>query len=152
MTRGRQLIRSALGHLLVTCDVSRLELFVEGLSTRGVINGMEDTPGWDARLLNEEMLEMVRRECPETAKRAETKSYYKWQEEHKRALSVLGQMAMEIAYGCMFYECIIAEKPYLERIERQRAYNANKEPVNVKGEAEINAIIFNFFLYFRSRL
>ena len=42
------LIRSALGHLLVTCDVSRLELFVEGLSTRGVINGMEDTPGWDA--------------------------------------------------------------------------------------------------------
>ena len=38
------LIRSALGHLLVTCDVSRLELFVEGLSTRGVINGMEDTP------------------------------------------------------------------------------------------------------------
>ena len=61
-------------------------------------------------------------------------------------------MAMEIAYGYMFYECIIAEKPYLERIERQRAYNANKEPVNVKGEAENNAIIFIFFLYFRSRL
>ena len=24
------------------------EYDVEGLSTRGVINGMEDTPGWDA--------------------------------------------------------------------------------------------------------
>ncbi|MDE7446204.1 MAG: DUF4280 domain-containing protein [Lachnospiraceae bacterium] len=128
------LIRSALGHLLVTCDVSRLELFVEGLSTRGVINGMEDTPGWDARLLNEEMLEMVKREYPETAKRVETKSYYKWQEEHKKALSVLGQMATEIAYGFMFYECMIAEKPYLERIERQRAYNAVEEPANVNGE------------------
>ena len=128
------LIRSALGHLLVTCNVSRLELFVEGLSTRGVINGMEDTPGWDARLLNEEMLEMVKREYPETAKRVETKSYYKWQEEHKKALSVLGQMATEIAYGFMFYECMIAEKPYLERIERQRAYNAVEEPANVNGE------------------
>ena len=133
------LIRSALGHLLVTCDVSRLELFVEGLSTRGVINGMEDLPGWDARLLNEEMLEMVRREDPETAERIETKSYYKWQEENKQALSILGQVAMELACGCLSYECIIAGEPYLDRIERQRAYNANEEPVNVKGEAENNA-------------
>ncbi len=122
-----QLIRSALGHLLVTCDVSRLELFVEGLSTRGVINGMEEVPGWDARILNEEMLEMVRREYPETAERIETKSYYRWQEEHKKALSVLGQMSMELANGLMFYECMIAEKPYLERIERERAYRATKE-------------------------
>ena len=127
------LIRSALGHLLVTCDVSRLELFVEGLSTRGVINGMEDMPGWDARLLNEEMLEMVRREYPETAERIETKSYYKWQEENKQDLSFLDQVAMEIAYGCMFYECMIAEKPYLERIERQRAYNAVEETADVNG-------------------
>ena len=122
-----QLIRSALGHLLVTCDVSRLELLVEGLSTRGVINGMEEVPGWDARILNEEMLEMVRREYPETAERIETKSYYRWQEEHKKALSVLGQMSMELANGLMFYECMIAEKPYFERIERERAYRATKE-------------------------
>ena len=133
-----QLIRSALGHLLVTCDVSRLELFVEGLSTRGVINGMEEVPGWDARILNEEMLEMVRREYPETAERIETKSYYRWQEEHKKALSVLGQMSMELANGLMFYECMIAEKPYLERIERERAYRATKEAggETAKGSGE----------------
>ena len=133
-----QLIRSALGHLLVTCDVSRLELFVEGLSTRGVINGMEEVPGWDARILNEEMLEMVRREYPETAERIETKSYYRWQEEHKKALSVLGQMSMELANGIMFYECMIAEKPYLERIERERAYRATKEAggETAKGSGE----------------
>ncbi len=133
-----QLIRSALGHLLVTCDVSRLELFVEGLSTRGVINGMEEVPGWDARILNEEMLEMVRREYPETAERIETKPYYRWQEEHKKALSVLGQMSMELANGLMFYECMIAEKPYLERIERERAYRATKEAggETAKGSGE----------------
>jgi len=131
-----QLIRSALGHLLVTCDVSRLELFVEGLSTRGVINGMEEVPGWDARILNEEMLEMVRREYPETAERIETKSYYRWQEEHKKALSVLGQMSMELANGLMFYECMIAEKPYWERIERERAYRATKEAGNTSKTAE----------------
>ena len=133
-----QLIRSALGHLLVTCDVSRLELFVEGLSTRGVINGMEEVPGWDARILNEEMLEMVRREYPETAERIETESYYRWQEEHKKALSVLGQMSMELANGLMFYECMIAEKPYLERIERERAYRATKEAggETAKGSGE----------------
>lgn len=51
----------------------------------------EKSKVWDARLLNEEMLEMVRREYPKTAERIETKSYYKWQEEHKKALSVLGQ-------------------------------------------------------------
>ncbi|MDE5907384.1 MAG: DUF4280 domain-containing protein [Lachnospiraceae bacterium] len=133
-----QLIRSALGHLLVTCDVSRLELFVEGLSTRGVINGMDEVPGWDARILNEEMLEMVRREYPETAERIETKSYYRWQEENKKTLSVLGQMAMELANGLMFYECMIAEKPYLERIERERAYRATKEAggETAKGSGE----------------
>ena len=133
-----QLIRSALGNLLVTCDVSRLKLFVEGLSTRGVINGMEEVPGWDARILNEEMLEMVRREYPETAERIETKSYYRWQEEHKKALSVLGQMSMELANGLMFYECMIAEKPYLERIERERAYRATKEAggETAKGSGE----------------
>ena len=133
-----QLIRSALGHLLVTCDVSRLELFVEGLSTRGVINRMEEVPGWDARILNEEMLEMVRREYPETAERIETKPYYRWQEEHKKALSVLGQMSMELANGLMFYECMIAEKPYLERIERERAYRATKEAggETAKGSGE----------------
>ena len=64
-----QLIRSALGHLLITCDASRLDLFVEGLSRQGVINGMNDVPGWNVRLLNEEMLEMVRREYPVTTKR-----------------------------------------------------------------------------------
>ncbi|MDE5908321.1 MAG: hypothetical protein K2H52_06240 [Lachnospiraceae bacterium] len=41
--------------------MSRLELFVEGLLTRGVINGMDEVSGWDARILNEEMLEMVQR-------------------------------------------------------------------------------------------
>ena len=89
--------------------------------------------------MNEEMLDMMRREYQETAERIETKSYYKWQEENKRALSFWGQVTMEIAYGCLSYECIIAEKPYLERIERERARNAVKEPANVKGEAENNA-------------
>ena len=134
------LIRSALGHLLVTCDVSRLELFVEGLSTRGVINGMEDTPGWDARLLNEEMLEMVRREYPETAKRVETKSYYKWQEEHKKALSVLGQMATEIAYGCMSYECMIATKPYTGAVESKKSFNKGEETANENAEIGNDAV------------
>ena len=84
--------------------------------------------------MNEEMLEMVRREYQETAERIETKSYYKWQEENKRALSFWGQVTMEIAYGCLSYECMIAEEPYLERIERERARNAVKEPMNVNGE------------------
>ena len=84
--------------------------------------------------MNEEMLEMVRREYQETAERIETKSYYKWQEENKRALSFWGQVTMEVAYGCLSYECIMAEMPHLERIERERARNANKEPVNVNEE------------------
>ncbi|MDE5908327.1 MAG: hypothetical protein K2H52_06275 [Lachnospiraceae bacterium] len=118
--------------------MSRLELLVEGPSTRGVINGIDEVPGWDARILNEEMLEMVRREYPETAERIETKSYYRWQEENKKTLSVLGQMATEVAYGLMFYECMIAEKPYLERIERERAYRATKEAggETAKGSGE----------------
>ena len=81
---------------------------------------------------------MVRREYPETAERIETKSYYRWQEENKKTLSVLGQMATEVAYGLMFYECMIAEKPYLERIERERAYRATKEAGDetAKGSGE----------------
>ena len=97
-------------------------------------DGRHTGMGCTARLLNEEMLEMVRREYQETAERIETKSYYKWQEENKRALSFWGQVSMEIAYGCLSYECIIAEKPYLERIERERARNAVKEPMNVNEE------------------
>lgn len=129
-----KLIRSALGHLLVTCDVSRLDLFVEGLSARGVINGMDDVPGWDARLLNEEMLEMVRREYPQTAERIATKSYYKWQEEHKKALSVLGQIATEIAYGCMSYECMIAARPYTGAVESRKTFTEAEKTTNENGE------------------
>lgn len=45
----------------------------------------------------------------------------------------------EQKWSCGFKHRFLIVQPYLERIERQRAYNANKEPANVKGEAENNA-------------
>jgi hypothetical protein len=53
----------------------------------------------------------------------------------------------------MFYECMIAEKPYWERIERERAYRATKEAggetakengENGNGETE-NYASFTYF-------
>lgn len=61
-------------------------------------------------------------------------SCYKWQEEHKRALSVLGQIAMEIAYGCMSYECMIATKPYTGAVESKKSFNKGEETANENGE------------------
>ena len=134
-----QLIRSALGHLLVTCDVSRLKLFVEGLSTRGVINGMEEVPGWDARILNEEMLEMVRREYPETAKGSVRPDYY------KDGFSVdIKNYNVESASGRSNLARNI-EKQYYERIENLPNGTNQSVIIDVRGQNVSDAILNSLY-------
>ena len=134
-----QLIRSALGHPLVTCDVSRLKLFVEGLSTRGVINGMEEVPGWDARILNEEMLEMVRREYPETAKGSVRPDYY------KDGFSVdIKNYNVESASGRSNLARNI-EKQYYERIENLPNGTNQSVIIDVRGQNVSDAILNSLY-------
>lgn len=40
-----ELMRAALGHLLPTCDATRADYFIDGLSVRGVVNNTNNVPG-----------------------------------------------------------------------------------------------------------
>lgn len=81
------IIRATLERLLPDCDTRSFERFINGLENAGVLNNMDEVSGWDVHILNDAMIEMLRRDCKETAERIETNKFAKWTEEHRSGMS-----------------------------------------------------------------
>lgn len=60
---------------------------------------MYEVPGWQPDLLNKAMIELLRKDCEDTAERIETNSYYEWQEKNKQHIRWYAEKGMELAYG-----------------------------------------------------
>jgi hypothetical protein len=103
-----ELMKSAMDHLLTDCDARLLEAFVNGLQTTAVQAGIAEDVGWDARVLNAKMLQMLKVDCEETAKRIATQPFYRWSEENKCLLTWAGDSAMMMANATMLYYNIVA--------------------------------------------
>ncbi|MFR3730676.1 ribonuclease domain-containing protein [Lacrimispora sp.] len=96
-------IKGALGRLMPYCDTRTLENLVNGIETAGCKNGMDAATGWEANVINAEMIKMLRADCKETAEKIETKPFYRWQEESKLFSSVLAEGVSNFAYGAILY-------------------------------------------------
>ncbi|MFR3730682.1 PAAR-like protein [Lacrimispora sp.] len=96
-------IKGALGRLMPYCDTRTLENLVNGIETAGCKNGMDAATGWEANVINAEMIKMLRADCKETAEKIETKPFYRWQEENKLFSSVLAEGVTNFAYGAVMY-------------------------------------------------
>jgi|GEM_PF-899915 len=101
-------IKGALGRLMPYCNTGALENLVNGIETSGCKNGMDAATGWDAHVINAEMIRLLRKDCKETAERIETKPFYRWQEENKLFLSVAAEGVTNFAYGALMYYSAVA--------------------------------------------
>ncbi|WP_349947729.1 hypothetical protein ABFV83_04380 [Lacrimispora sp. BS-2] len=69
---------------------------------------MDTASGWEAHVINAEMIRLLKKDCKETAERIETKSFYRWQEETKLFLSVAAEGVTNFAYGTLLYYSAVA--------------------------------------------
>ena len=106
-SREMMLMKAALAHLLPGIDTKRQESFLSVLEARGVATNMYDSPGWDAHLLNGAMMDMLKKDCANTAELIETKPFYRWQEENKQSLSIVADSINDFTYALVIYNSMM---------------------------------------------
>lgn len=60
------------------------------------------------------MIKILRRDNPDTAEKIETKSFYRWQEEHKQFIDKLANGTTELVYQALVLHYIMASAPAWE--------------------------------------
>ena len=121
------LIRLALGRLLPGCDETKPEGYLTVLEERGVATEMYKNPDWDAHVLNKEMIEMLWKDCADTAERIDTNAIHRFPEEHKWGTRLVGESIMGFGYGCVLYYAAIERQ---RQSRRQQDAEAKEKTSN----------------------
>ena len=104
-----EMVRLALGKLMPRCDVSNYDRFINGLEDTGILTGMNEKEGWNVHYLNNEMMEMLRKDCKVTDERIKTDSIARWQEENKVFTSSMAGTMTQLASLMVMYRAMQAE-------------------------------------------
>ena len=143
-SRETMLIKAALAHLLPGIDTKRQESFLSVLEARGVMTNMYDSPGWDAHLLNGALMDMLKKDCANTAELIETKPFYRWQEEYKQSLSIVADSINDFTYALVIYNSMmlasqnkVCSRDSLLKKGANKIKNAAKKVLS--GEVEVGA-------------
>lgn len=102
-------ILAALERLMTDCEVRSFEGFMNDLRDTANQQGMQGKEGWDQNYLNEAMMELLRKDCKETAERIETNPVYRGMEKHKMFGSWLRECTEAFAYTTVMYSSALAE-------------------------------------------
>ncbi len=121
-----EMMKAALVHLLPGIDSAKQESFLSVLEARSVTNDTYDVPGWDAHLLNEQMLEMLETDCAHTAGLIEKEGFYRWSEEHKQSLKIVADSITDFTYSLALYYSIMAGQNQACRKNNLMEKGANK--------------------------
>lgn len=105
-----EMMKAALVYLLPGIDSVRQESFLSVLEARSVANNTYDVPGWDAHLLNEQMLKMLETDCAHTAELIEKEGFYRWSEEHKQSLKIVADSITDFTYSLALYYSMLASQ------------------------------------------
>ncbi|MDE6019377.1 MAG: hypothetical protein K2H01_00040 [Ruminococcus sp.] len=62
--------------------------------------------GLDAHVIDATMMEMLRKDSEDTAKRIETNGYYRFCEEHIREIGMFSEMAFQFSLACLYCQSI----------------------------------------------
>lgn len=103
-----EMVRLALGKLMPRCDVSTYDRFINGLEDTGLLTGMNEKEGWDVHYLNNEMMEMLRKDCKTTDERVKTDPEIRWQEENRIFTSSMSDAMTQLSKAVVMY---LAMKP-----------------------------------------
>ena len=121
-----EMMKAALVHLLPGIDSAKQESFLSVLEARSVVNNTYDAPGWDAHLLNEQMLEMLETDCAHTAELIEKEGFYRWSEEHKQSLKIVADSITDFTYSLALYYSMMANQDQVCRKNNLMEKGANK--------------------------
>lgn len=94
---------------MTDCEVRSFEGFMNDLRDTANQHGMQGKEGWDQNYLNEAMMELLRKDCKETAERIETNPVYRGMEKHKMFGSWLRECTEAFAYTTVMYSSALAE-------------------------------------------
>lgn len=138
-------ILAALERLMTDCEVRSFEGFMNDLRDTANQHGMQGKEGWDQNYLNEAMMELLRKDCKETAERIETNPVYRGMEKHKMFGSWLRECTEAFAYTTVMYSSALAEgNSSGRRMEGDKGRGAvkkgeekGKESGSVKGSSEM---------------
>lgn len=138
-------ILAALERLMTDCEVRSFEGFMNDLRDTANQQGMQGKEGWDQNYLNEAMMELLRKDCKETAERIETNPVYRGMEKHKMFGSWLRECTEAFAYTTIMYSSALAEgNSSGRRMEGDKGRGAvkkgeekGKESGSVKGSSEM---------------
>ncbi len=98
-----EMVRLALGRLMPRCDVSTYDRFINGLEDTGVLTGMNEKEGWDVHYLNDEMMEMLWKDCKTTDERVKTDPVIRWQEENRVFTSSMSDAMTQLSKAVVMY-------------------------------------------------
>ena len=138
-------ILAALERLMTDCEVRSFEGFMNDLRDTANQHGMQGKEGWDQNYLNEAMMELLRKDCKETAERIETNPVYRGIEKQKMFGSWLRECTEAFAYTTVMYSSALAEgNSSGRRMEGDKGRGAvkkgeekGKESGSVKGSSEM---------------
>lgn len=138
-------ILAALERLMTDCEVRSFEGFMNDLRDTANQQGIQGKEGWDQNYLNEAMMELLRKDCKETAERIETNPVYRGMEKHKMFGSWLRECTEAFAYTTVMYSSALAEgNSSGRRMEGDKGRGAvkkgeekGKESGSVKGSSEM---------------
>lgn len=128
-----EMVRLALGKLMPRCDVSTYDRFINGLEDTGLLTGMNEKEGWDVHYLNNEMMEMLRKDCKTTDERVRTDPEIRWQEENRIFTSSMSDAMTQLSKAVVMY---LAMKPQ-QSTEKIVENKVSKKNESLKNEAKI---------------
>lgn len=130
------LMRLTLGRLLPGCDETRPEDYLSVLEARGTATEMYKNPNWDAHLINKEMIEMLWKDCADTAERIDTNAFDRFPEEHKWGMRLLGESIMGFGYGCVLYYATIEDQSQPRRQNSEAEEKTTNDAVKTESNAD----------------
>jgi len=136
-------IKGALGRLMPYCDTGALENLLNGIENSGSKNKMDANADWDTHVINQEMINLLIKDCKETQKQIETKPFYKWQEENKLFLSVAAEGVTNFAYGTLMYYSAISASGNTQSKGNKPAVKENNGGSGTKGTDKADSIDVN---------
>ncbi len=119
-----EMVRLALGRLMPRCDVSTYDRFINGLEDTGVLIGMNEKEGWDVHYLNDEMMEMLWKDCKTTDERVKTDPVIRWQEENRVFTSSMSDAMTQLSKAVVMY---LAMKPQSVKNTEEKLPERRKE-------------------------
>lgn len=122
-------IKSTLSHLLPSCNLQDFAQYISGMETIAVKNSV-DSETLDVRILNAELIELIKTDCQDTDDKIKNGGFYRWNEEHKLFLSVLADGAMNLAYVALLYSSMInSQRSINEKTVSKKENNEVNKPI-----------------------